>query len=107
MDLSSYQRIKIDPWVDTTLSDAQRKAIAANINLCRDAIVFFTACGSASGYGGHTGGAFDTVPEVMLLDAMFRVPRHLLSSSLFSSFLLSALLRSTPSVDHAATSRTQ
>lgn len=34
--------------------------------------VFFTACGSASGYGGHTGGAYDTVPEVMLMDAFFR-----------------------------------
>merc|ERR1719247_2831413 len=44
----------------------------ANIELCRDAIVFFTACGSATGYGGHTGGAFDTVPEVMLMDAFFR-----------------------------------
>ena len=31
-----------------------------------------TSGGSASGYGGHTGGAYDTVPEVMLLDAFFR-----------------------------------
>ena len=46
--------------------------LKANIDLCRDAIVFFTACGSATGYGGHTGGAFDTVPEVMLMDAFFR-----------------------------------
>ena len=45
--------------------------LLANIELCRDAIVFFTACGSASGYGGHTGGAFDTMPEVMLLRSFF------------------------------------
>ena len=29
-----------------------------------DALVFFTALGGASGYGGHTGGAFDMMPEV-------------------------------------------
>lgn len=28
-----------------------------------DALVFFTAVGGASGYGGHTGGAFDMMPE--------------------------------------------
>jgi hypothetical protein len=32
----------------------------------------YSSLGTASGYGGHTGGAFDTVPEVMILDAMFR-----------------------------------
>lgn len=32
--------------------------------LGRDAIVFFTSCGAGTGYGGHTGGAYDTVPEV-------------------------------------------
>eukprot|EP00913_Durusdinium_trenchii_P020463 g19223.t1 len=37
-----------------------------------DALVFFTACGGASGYGGHTGGAFDMMPEVCLLDSFFR-----------------------------------
>ena len=54
------------------VKDAFKAAIKANIELCRDAIVFFTACGSASGYGGHTGGAFDTVPEVCLFDAFFQ-----------------------------------
>lgn len=31
--------------------------------LAADALVFFTALGGASGYGGHTGGAFDMMPE--------------------------------------------
>jgi transketolase len=44
----------------------------ANVQLCRDAIVTFTACGAAAGYGGHTGGAFDMMPEVTILDAMFK-----------------------------------
>lgn len=72
IDLSAYQRIQIDPWAQEQLYPSQKKALLENIQLCRDAIVFFTACGSASGYGGHTGGAFDTVPEVMLMDSFFR-----------------------------------
>ena len=71
-DLSTYRKVAIDPFSDETLSAQQQEDLAFNINLCRDAIVFFTACGAASGYGGHTGGAFDTVPETMLMDAFFR-----------------------------------
>ena len=55
-----------------SLTAEQKTTWAANIQLCRDAIVVFTAAGSKSGMGGHTGGAFDTVPEVMLMDAFFR-----------------------------------
>src|SRR6185437_10701033 len=40
-----------------------------NIQLCRDAIVFFTALAGAKGLSGHTGGAYDTVPEVMIIRA--------------------------------------
>ncbi len=71
IDLGAYQRITLDPAVPT-LTDAQRSALKANIQLCRDAIVFFTATGAARGVGGHTGGPYDTVPEVMVLDALFR-----------------------------------
>jgi hypothetical protein len=72
IDLSKYRKIAIDPFSTKTLSEADKAALKENIQLCRDAIVFFTACGSASGYGGHTGGAFDTVPEVCLLDSFFQ-----------------------------------
>ncbi|NEQ44902.1 MAG: transketolase [Leptolyngbya sp. SIOISBB] len=71
IDLSAYKRITLDPAV-TTLTDEQRAALKFNIELCRDAIVFFTATGAARGVGGHTGGPYDTVPEVMILDALFR-----------------------------------
>jgi transketolase len=71
IDLGAYQRITLDPSVPT-LTDEQRTALKANIELCRDAIVFFTATGAARGVGGHTGGPYDTVPEVMILDALFR-----------------------------------
>lgn len=71
IDLSAYKPVALDP-ISPTLSTEQREALSANIQLCRDAIVFFTATGAAHGVGGHTGGPYDTVPEVMILDALFR-----------------------------------
>jgi transketolase len=71
IDLGAYQRISLDASTPT-LTDEQRSALKANIELCRNAIVFFTATGAARGVGGHTGGPYDTVPEVMILDALFR-----------------------------------
>ncbi|HIK45083.1 MAG TPA: transketolase [Leptolyngbyaceae cyanobacterium M65_K2018_010] len=71
IDLGAYQRISLNA-TNPSLTDDQRKALKANIQLCRDAIVFFTATGAARGVGGHTGGPYDTVPEVMILDALFR-----------------------------------
>ena len=71
IDLGAYQRITLDPSKNT-LTAQQRDSLKANIQLCRDAIVFFTATGAARGVGGHTGGPYDTVPEVMIMDALFR-----------------------------------
>ncbi|MBD1995554.1 transketolase [Leptolyngbya sp. FACHB-541] len=71
IDLDAYQPIALDP-TNPTLTSEQRDALRANIELCRDAIVFFTATGAARGVGGHTGGPYDTVPEVVILDAFFR-----------------------------------
>lgn len=71
IDLGAYQRITLDPSINT-LTTQQRDSLKANIQLCRDAIVFFTATGAARGVGGHTGGPYDTVPEVMIMDALFR-----------------------------------
>jgi transketolase len=71
IDLAAYKPLTLDP-ANPTLTDEQRATLQANIQLCRDAIVFFTATGAARGVGGHTGGPYDTVPEVMILDAIFR-----------------------------------
>jgi transketolase len=71
IDLGAYKPLALDP-ANATLTDEQRQALKFNIQLCRDAIVFFTATGAAKGVGGHTGGPYDTVPEVMILDAFFR-----------------------------------
>ncbi|XHX77471.1 MAG: transketolase C-terminal domain-containing protein [Stenomitos frigidus ULC029] len=71
IDLGAYKPLTLDP-ANKTLTAEQRETLKANIQLCRDAIIFFTATGAARGVGGHTGGPYDTVPEVMILDALFR-----------------------------------
>ncbi|MEO0853634.1 MAG: transketolase, partial [Cyanobacteria bacterium J06648_11] len=68
IDLTAYKSLSLDAS-NPTLTDDQRSALQFNIQLCRDAIVFFTATGAARGVGGHKGGPYDTVPEVMILDA--------------------------------------
>ena len=71
IDLDAFQPLCLDPE-QPTLSSDQKQALKTNIQLCRDAIIFFTATGAARGVGGHSGGPYDTVPEVMILDAFFR-----------------------------------
>ena len=68
IDLSKLQPLKLDPTV-TTLTETEKATLRHNIQLCRDAIVFFTAYAGAKGLSGHTGGAYDTVPEVMIVRA--------------------------------------
>jgi transketolase len=68
IDLGKLQPLKLDPTV-TTLTDAQKAALKHNIQLCRDTIVFFTALAGAKGLSGHTGGAYDTVPELTIIRA--------------------------------------
>ena len=68
IDLTRLQALKLDPAVPS-LNDEQRASLRHNIQLCRDAIVFFTALAGAKGLSGHTGGAYDTVPEVTIIRA--------------------------------------
>jgi transketolase len=68
IDLKALKPLKLDPK-NTTLTDEQKATLKHNIQLCRDAIVFFTALAGAKGLSGHTGGAYDTVPEVMIIRA--------------------------------------
>src|ERR1700742_1538325 len=69
IDLKALKPLKLDPNV-TSLTDEQKATLQFNIQLCRDAIVFFTALAGARGLSGHTGGAYDTVPEVMIVRAL-------------------------------------
>jgi transketolase len=68
IDLTALKPLKLGPHA-TSISDADKATLAHNIQLCRDAIVFFTALAGAKGLSGHTGGAYDTVPEVLITRA--------------------------------------
>ena len=68
IDLKKLQPLKLDP-TSGSLTDEQKSTLRHNIQLCRDAIVFFTAFAGAKGLSGHTGGAYDTVPEVLIVRA--------------------------------------
>ncbi len=68
IDLSALKPLKLSTKA-TSLSPDEKAALVHNIKLCRDAIVFFTALAGAKGLSGHTGGAYDTVPEVMIIRA--------------------------------------
>lgn len=71
IDLRAYAPLTLNPGVEA-LSPAHAEQLAANIRLARDSIVFFTALAQARGFGGHTGGAYDIVPEVLIADAFMR-----------------------------------
>ncbi|KAJ6120154.1 hypothetical protein N7523_004434 [Penicillium sp. IBT 18751x] len=69
VDLKQFKQLKLDPK-NATLTADQKKDLLHNINIFRDAIIAFTATGAARGVSGHTGGPFDTAPEVCVLLAM-------------------------------------
>ncbi|MBN8614311.1 MAG: transketolase [Deltaproteobacteria bacterium] len=71
IDLHTLSSLTLDPHAKA-LSDAQKETLTRDIQLCRDAIVFFTALSGAKGLSGHSGGAFDTVPEVLMVRALAR-----------------------------------
>ncbi len=68
IDLRALRPLSLDPRAHA-LSAEQKETLRHNVQLCRDAIVFFTALAGARGLSGHSGGAYDTVPEVMIVRA--------------------------------------
>jgi len=70
IDLKKYKKLSLDP-AKPQLTAEEKSTLLSNIQLLRDAIVLFTATGAARGVSGHTGGAYDTVPEVCILLALF------------------------------------
>jgi transketolase len=68
IDLTALKPLSLSPS-KTSLSAEQRRTLEQNIALCRDTVVFFTAVADGKGLGGHTGGAYDTMPEVSIIRA--------------------------------------
>lgn len=71
IDVSKYERLSLSLDKET-LSDEERKQLLTNIDVVRDVIVFFTAYAGARGLGGHTGGAYDIVPEALIVDGFMQ-----------------------------------
>ncbi|KAJ5888719.1 hypothetical protein N7495_008760 [Penicillium taxi] len=69
VDLKLFKQLKLDSK-NPTLTAEQKKDLLYNIDIFRDAIIAFTATGAARGVAGHTGGPFDTAPEVCILLAL-------------------------------------
>jgi transketolase len=66
-----YKPVSLDP-ANSKLSEQQKSDLLSNISLLRDTIVYFTSSGAARGVSGHTGGPYDTIPEVCILEAFFQ-----------------------------------
>jgi len=71
IDLSNYRPLALDP-ARPELTAEERAQLETNIEIARDAIIFFTAVAAAKGVGGHTGGPYDIVPEVLIVDGFMR-----------------------------------
>lgn len=71
IDLQPYQPLSFSPD-DRTITGEKLAQLTRNIALVRDAIVYFTALANTKGLGGHTGGAYDIVPELLIVDGFMK-----------------------------------
>lgn len=71
IDITTYKPLKFNTSQEQ-LDDDTRLTLLQNIQLARDSIVFFTALANCKGLGGHTGGAYDIVPEVLIMDGFMK-----------------------------------
>jgi len=71
IDLSGYTPLQLD-LNQTELTDEQRTTLKENIRIVRDSLIFFTALANVKGLGGHTGGAYDIVPELLIIDGFMK-----------------------------------
>jgi len=71
LDTRAFKALPLDP-ANTTLTKEQLGQLKTNVDLVRDTIVFFTAVAGLKGFAGHTGGAYDIVPEVLIADCFMK-----------------------------------
>ncbi|MFH1276555.1 MAG: transketolase C-terminal domain-containing protein [Candidatus Woesearchaeota archaeon] len=76
ISIKDYKSLKFN-LSQKKLSKVQKEQLLTNINLCRDIIVFFTGYASAKGVSGHTGGAYDIVPEALIFEAFMRGDKNI------------------------------
>lgn len=71
ISLDRYEPCVLDLNQPELIED-QLNHLTKNIQLARDAIIFFTAFANTKGLGGHTGGAYDIVPEILIADGLIK-----------------------------------
>ena len=71
IDLKQYKALEFD-LSQTELKPDQTIQLQKNIDLARDSIIFFTAFANTKGLGGHTGGAYDIIPETLIIDGFMK-----------------------------------
>ncbi len=71
IDLTVYKPLQLSTS-EAELSGDKGQTLQNNIQTVRDSIIFFTALANCKGLGGHTGGAYDIVPEVLIMDGFMK-----------------------------------
>jgi transketolase C-terminal domain/subunit/transketolase N-terminal domain/subunit len=71
IDLGAFKTLKFS-LSQSELTAEQAQQLRVNIEVVRDSIVFFTAYANTKGLGGHTGGAYDIVPELLIIDGFMK-----------------------------------
>ena len=71
IDLSTFRPLQFSTK-DAALTEAQQADLRSNIQLLRDSLIFFTALANTKGLGGHTGGAYDIIPETLIVNAFIK-----------------------------------
>ena len=71
IDLGAYKPLKFST-TQNELTDEQARQLRINVDVVRASIVFFTAYANTKGLGGHTGGAYDIVPELLIIDGFMK-----------------------------------
>lgn len=98
IDMSEYKHVTLN-LSRKELTREELEQIQLNVQLARDAIVFYTALAGAKGLGGHTGGAYDITPEVIIADSLVKDKKNNIFPILFDEaghrvaiqYLMSAL----------------
>ncbi|MDK1022130.1 MAG: transketolase C-terminal domain-containing protein, partial [Candidatus Hydrogenedentes bacterium] len=71
INTSGYKGLTLDASA-AAIGEDDLAQLRENIQIVRDTIVFFTAASGVKGLAGHTGGAYDIVPEVLIADGFMR-----------------------------------
>ena len=68
LNISGFSRLKLP--LEPKIGESGLAQLERDIALLRDAVITLTAVARARGLGGHTGGPYDIVPEVLIVDAL-------------------------------------